>query len=94
MGNIGYRTRQSLASALELPEDIILNKPKITVTGKDEIIIENHKGIILFQEEVFRVNSEAGMITIYGTGFEILFMGGSTIIISGRFKSIVYEDIQ
>lgn len=94
MKGIGKRSRQVIGKALELPEDVVLNKPKITVTGEEEVIVENHKGIVLFQETMFKVNSDAGLITIYGNNFEILFMGGSTIIIAGRFKSIVYEDIQ
>jgi hypothetical protein len=31
------------------------------------------------------------LISIYGSKFEVLFIGGSTITIGGKFKSIVYE---
>jgi sporulation protein YqfC len=93
MRSIAYKSKQAFAAALELPEDIVLNKPRITVSGENQVIIENHKGIVLFQDNMVRVNSESGLITINGTGFEILFMGGSTITIAGRFKSLVYEGI-
>lgn len=86
-----YKSKQTIAGALELPEDVLLNRPKITVTGENEVIIENHKGIVLFGDNLVKINSGIGLITINGTGFEILFMGGSTINIGGRFKSVVYE---
>jgi sporulation protein YqfC len=86
-----YRTKQNIADKLDLPRDIILNMPKITVTGDNEIIIENHKGVVLFVENQVKVNSGVGLISIYGSRFEILFMGGSTITIGGKFKSIAYE---
>lgn len=86
-----YRTKQNIADKLDLPRDIILNMPKITVTGDNEIIIENHKGVVLFGENQVKVNSGVGLISIYGSRFEILFMGGSTITIGGKFKSIAYE---
>jgi len=93
MGDMIYRSKQAIAGALDLPEDVILNKPKIIVTGEDEVIIENHKGIVLFQDCMVKINSGVGLITINGTGFEILFMGGSTITIAGKFKSLIYEGI-
>lgn len=86
-----YRTKQNIADKLDLPRDIILNMPKITVTGDNEIIIENHKGVVLFGESQVKINSGVGLISIFGSRFEILFMGGSTITIGGKFKSIAYE---
>jgi sporulation protein YqfC len=86
-----YRTREAIAQHLELPRDVVLNVPKITITGDSEITIENHKGIILFEDKQIKVNSRVGLISIYGSNFEILFIGGSTLTISGKFKSVAYE---
>lgn len=86
-----YKTKENLADHLELPRDVILNVPKITITGDNEITIENHKGIILFEDKHVKVNSRVGLVSIYGSGFEILFIGGSTLTISGKFKSVAYE---
>ncbi|MFL0195817.1 sporulation protein YqfC [Clostridium sp. WILCCON 0269] len=91
MGDKMYNTKQNIADKLDLPRDIILNMPQIKVTGNNEIIIENHRGIILFDENQIKINSGVGLISIYGSRFEVLFMGGSTITIGGRFSSIVYE---
>jgi sporulation protein YqfC len=85
------KTKETIAEKLDLPRDVVLNMPKITITGENEIVIENHKGVILFEEKEVKINSNVGLITIGGSGFEILFMGGSTLTISGKFKSVVYE---
>ena len=86
-----YRTKEVIAEKLDLPRDIVLNIPKITVIGDNEITIENHKGVVLFEEKEIKINSNVGLISIYGRGFEILFMGGSTLTVSGKFKSVLYE---
>ena len=86
-----YDTKQTIADKLDLPRDIILNMPQIKVMGNKEIIIENHKGIILFEDNQIKINSGIGLISIYGSKFEVLFIGGSTITVGGKFKSIVYE---
>ncbi|CAB1240580.1 sporulation protein YqfC [Clostridium sp. WLY-B-L2] len=91
MKNKMYDTKQNIADKLDLPRDIILNMPQIKVMGNNEIIIENHKGIILFEDSQIKINSGIGLISIYGSKFEVLFIGGSTITIGGKFKSIVYE---
>lgn len=91
MGDKMYNTKRNIADKLDLPRDIILNMPQIKVTGKSEIVIENHRGIVLFDENQIKINSGVGLISIYGSKFEVLFMGGSTITIGGRFNSIVYE---
>lgn len=85
------RAKESLANQLDLPRDVMLNIPKISVTGNNEITIENHKGIVFFGDKEVRINSNVGLISILGEEFEILFLGGSTITISGKFKTINYE---
>ena len=92
MDNKINSAKEVLAKRLDFPKEIILDLPKITITGDNEIDIENHKGIMLFEENEVRINSRVGFIVIKGSRFEILFIGGTTISISGNFKSITYED--
>ena len=85
------KSREILVEKLELPKDVILNIPKITIIGDEEITIENHKGIILFERNIIKINTKVKVIDIEGENFEILYIGDSTITISGKFKSISYE---
>lgn len=86
------KTKETIADKLDLPRDIVLNIPKITITGNSEITIENHKGVLLFQDNQIKINSSVGLVTIYGHNFEILFMGGSTLTIIGKFTSVEYNE--
>lgn len=85
------KAKESIANQLDLPRDVMLNIPKISVTGNNEITIENHKGIVFFGDKEVKINSNVGLISILGEEFEILFLGGSTITLSGKFKAINYE---
>ena len=85
------RTREILTEKFDLPKDVIMNLPKITIIGESEITIENHKGIILFERSIIKINTKVKIINIEGENFEILYIGDSTITISGKFKSISYE---
>ena len=85
------KSRELLAEKFELPKDVVLNLPKITIIGNNEITIENHKGIILFERNIIKINTKVKIVNIEGENFEILYIGDSTITINGKFKSISYE---
>lgn len=85
------KSREIISEKLDLPKDIILSVPRITIIGNNEITIENHKGIILFDRNIIKINTKVKVINIEGENFEILYIGDSTISVSGKFKSISYE---
>lgn len=85
------RSSKIIINKVKIPMEIVLNIPKIIIRGDGEITIENHKGILTFEKERVRVNSKIGVITIEGINFEILYIGGYTLTISGIFKKIIYD---
>ena len=93
MRNSINKGKEIIANNTNLPTEIILDVPKITAIGCKEIVIENHKGILSFETNLVRINSKLGPIRVEGSKFEILYIGSSTINISGKFKVICYEGI-
>lgn len=83
--------KEKILNRLDFPSDISLDLPKIIVVGNREITIENHRGIMAFETNMVKINSRIGAITINGEKFEILFIGETTITISGIFNRISYE---
>lgn len=84
--------RERILNKLEFPGDISMDLPKIIIIGNREITIENHKGIIAFESSMVKINSRIGGIIIKGKNFEILFIGETSITISGKFEEISYEE--
>lgn len=87
------KKKNNLIEKIDLPKDVLLNLPKITVVGKEEISIENHKGIEAFEKEFIKVKTNIGIVKVEGENFEILYIASETIVLSGKFKSISYEGI-
>ncbi len=85
------RVKERVVYGLDLPADIALGLPKITIIGRKEITIENHSGITKFSNDELIINTSLGLLKILGVDFEIIFVGGTTITLSGNFKSMVYE---
>ena len=55
-----------LDKVLEMPKEIISNEPKITILGFNQMLIENYKGILEYQEFYIRLNTYIGIINING----------------------------
>lgn len=90
MENKFNRGKEVLIEKLDLPKDVLLDVPKIIVTGRNEVTIENHKGIMVFERDKIKINTNMSPIEIKGSEFEILYIAASTITIKGCFNSIEY----
>lgn len=84
------RGKEIIVEKLDLPKDVLLDVPKIIVVGRNEVTIENHKGILVFERDKIKINTNMSPIEIKGSQFEILYIAASTITIKGYFDSIEY----
>ena len=74
---------------LELPKEVCSNIPKLT--GFDEIIIENFKGILEYEEFFVRISTHIGIISINGYGLNLENMTEDDIKVTGKIESIDVE---
>ncbi|MGM9979234.1 MAG: sporulation protein YqfC [Clostridium sp.] len=91
MKNKLFRGKEFIAEKLDMSIDAMIDIPKIIITGKEEITIENHKGIVAFSEDEIKVSSKKGIIKIQGNNFEIFYMGSNSLTINGEIRAISYE---
>ncbi|MEG0641363.1 MAG: sporulation protein YqfC [Clostridium sp.] len=80
----------AIARKIDIPKEIICGDPKLIIIGDKEIIIENHRGIISFSDYNIHIDTKYGELIIDGTDFEILYLGGNTLTLSGKFKGVYY----
>ena len=78
---------------LELPKEVYSNEPKIIITGFDEMIIENFKGILEYEEFFVRINTYIGIININGLNLNLETMTNDDIKVTGQIDSIDLEKI-
>lgn len=83
---------RAVADLLEIPKDLALDLPRITLVGKGELFIENHRGIIEYSLERLRVNLSRGYIEIEGQGLEISALMPDELAIVGEIRSLRYMD--
>ncbi len=73
-----------IATFLEMPEEIMTDKPKITILGFDELVIENYKNILEYDEVFIKVNTYIGGININGIGLKLIQMNKDDIMVTRK----------
>lgn len=83
--------RQNLADLLELPREIMLNLPRLTVVGNLQCYLENHRGVIEYTAERIRISVNGGEVIVIGEGLVIRYMANEEIAIDGSIAAVKYE---
>ncbi len=82
--------KEKMTELLELPKDVVLNLPKLTVMGANNIIIENYKGIIEYDDNNIRVNTGLGAVRILGENLLIKEITSEDIMVNGNISSLEF----
>ena len=83
--------RKRFNDILEIPKEIYPNIPNFIITGFEDMIIENYKGILEYEDYYVRVNTYIGIVNIHGTNLRLEKMTEDNIKIIGKIESIEIE---
>jgi len=86
--------KRRLDKILEMPEEVYSNTPKLTITGFNEIVLENYKGILEYEEFLASISTHIGIVNINGYNINLEKMTNDDIKITGKIESIDLERIQ
>ncbi|HWO77688.1 MAG TPA: sporulation protein YqfC [Bacillus sp. (in: firmicutes)] len=84
--------RNLLTTKLDLPPDVMMDLPRITMIGQLHLYIENHKGLLSFAENEIRVLLDNGQLLIKGKGLVIKAILPEEILLEGRISQVSYLD--
>lgn len=88
--NKSKNLKSNISGALDLPKEIILDIPLITILGNEQIDIENFKGILEYSEEKVRLNTSIGILKIEGKDIYIKEMSCEKVLVIGKLHKIEF----
>ena len=86
--------KRRLDKILEMPEEVYSNIPKLTITGFNEIVLENYKGILEYEEFFASISTYIGIVNINGYNINLEKMTNDDIKITGKIESVELERTQ
>ena len=89
--NLSPTHLEELSNRIHLPADILAGAPIITATGRNEICLENYKGIIEFNGSIIKVQTKHCKICIEGKQLNILYFTEDEMRITGYIQAIYYQ---
>lgn len=83
--------KNKIAEASELPKDVVMGQPVVTVLGRMELNIENYRGIIEYTDVLIRIQTKAGQIRITGKDLRVEYYTNDDMKLTGRIEAIEYQ---
>jgi len=80
--------QKKTAAWLELPYEVVCGLPRITLIGMEQMLVENHRGIIEHTGYRVRINTSIGVIRVEGAGLNVERIGGDDIRITGAVHEL------
>jgi len=76
---------------LEIPREVLGHTPKITIIGFDEVIIENFKGILEYEDFYAKISTYIGSVNINGYDLKLTQITEDDVLVCGKIKSLDFE---
>ncbi len=81
------RISNKINKVLEVPREVSGEEPKITIIGFDEMLIENYKGILEYEDFYIKVSTNIGNININGFNLSLEQVTEDDISVKGTIES-------
>lgn len=86
----GNRLKRWVTATMDLPEDIMMDLPRITMVGQIHIYIENHKGLLSFSDKELRLMLKSGQLLIKGEEFVLKTILPEEILLEGKIEHVLF----
>lgn len=83
--------KEIVADFFELPHEVLLDLPRVTLVGNVQLYIENHRGVISYDENQVRLSVNNGEIIIRGERLQIKNLLEEELLIKGVIGGLTYE---
>jgi sporulation protein YqfC len=90
MRRLTRKLNQLTAKMLDLPQDVVMDLPRITMIGNMQLYIENHRGVLHFSSDRLKLSLTKGQIEISGKNLAIRAILTEEVFIEGIIDDIKY----
>lgn len=86
----GRHLRKFAARMLDLPADVTMEMPRITMIGQIHMYIENHRGVLLFNDKELRLLLTKGQLLVKGEKLVIRAILSEEVLIEGKVDGVQF----
>lgn len=83
--------KEALVSALKLPKDVVLGEVLLSFVGRQAVMIENYRSIILYTDTLVKLQAKHCRLNIHGARLAIEYYTADEMKITGFIQSVEFE---
>lgn len=83
--------KEKAAKMSGVPKDVAMGLPILTITGAEELCVENYRGMTEYTDQLIRLQSRCGQIRITGKKLEVTYYTNDEMKIQGHIRTIEYQ---
>lgn len=84
--------RRIATGVLDVPQDLTMEMPRITMIGQLQMYIENHRGVLWFSNQELRLLLTKGQLLIRGKNLIIRMILQEEVLVEGTIHQVVFLD--
>jgi len=84
------KIKEKISTVLSIPQEIVMDVPRIVFDSNTKVYIENFKGICEYSSDSIKINAGSYIISLSGENLEIQSMTGEEMMIVGLVKAVSF----
>ncbi len=84
--------RKGISDVFDLPKDVVMDLPRMTLVGRMQLVVENHRGIVSFDSDLLVVGYSSGIIRVSGKQMQISSIDHEEILIMGKIGLVQFVE--
>lgn len=85
------RFLEKLARRTDLPADILAGTIKVTLTGAERVLVENHRGILAYTDDLVEINGKGTLLRVRGEKLLLRAMDSEMLLVTGKIFGLDLE---
>ncbi len=73
------------------PREVTGGVPRLTLTGREQLHVEQHRGLIDYAPESIVLRTSCGLLRVAGAGMVFNCYTATEAIVSGRIDSVAFQ---
>jgi sporulation protein YqfC len=90
MRRLRKKLNEWTSQVIDLPPDVTLDLPRLTLIGNRKLFIENHRGLVQFSSEHLKLAIHNGLLELLGSDLMIRTISAEEISIEGLINELKY----
>ncbi|WP_439649654.1 sporulation protein YqfC [Gracilibacillus salinarum] len=82
---------RAITRTFDLPSEVTLELPRITMIGSIHAYIENHQGLVVFSSQELLLKVHQGFVRVKGEAFVLKMMIDKDILLEGKIQDVTFE---